>query len=394
MLPLQRTLRDYTYHVNAHIGFSYDIDRQLMDAANVQTCEDWQKCVVLLFDEMHIRDELVYDQHTGALIGFTNLGDINTHLLEFERSLGATPSVTPTVATTVFMVRGLFTRLNFPYVQFPGVKVSGDLPFDPFWQAIERLERCQLKVLATTADGASINRKLFKLHGDGKEMVYKVVNPFAADGQDIFFFSDPPHLIKTTRNCMVSSAMNLWCNGKSVRWQHVRDLYHRNSGARVECPGLSLLPKLKYEHVHLTAFSKMRVDLAAQVLSESVSKALRLTGGAEAEETAQLLSNMDKFFDCLNVNNFTSGIRQRKPFQFLYRSGDDFRLKWLEDEFLPYLDRWEESVKTRSGFTPAQKKKMLLSAETRPGLRMTSTNIYCMMCGQCLCITVRIYFHS
>ena len=45
----------------------------------------------------------------------------------------------------------------------------------------------------------------------------------------------------------------------------MRDLYHRNSGARVECPGLSLLPKLKYEHVHLTAFSKMRVDLAAQV---------------------------------------------------------------------------------------------------------------------------------
>lgn len=138
MLPLQRTLRDYTYHVNAHIGFSYDIDRQLMDAANVQTCEDWQKCVVLLFDEMHIRDELVYDQYTGALIGFTNLGDINTHLLEFERSLDATPSVTQTVATTmtVFMVRGLFTRLNFPYVQFPGVKVSGDLLFDPFWQAI------------------------------------------------------------------------------------------------------------------------------------------------------------------------------------------------------------------------------------------------------------------
>ena len=29
--------------------------------------------------------------------------------------------------------------------------------------------------------------------------------------------------------------------------------------------GLSLLPKLKFEHVHLTSFSKMRVDLAAQV---------------------------------------------------------------------------------------------------------------------------------
>ena len=28
---------------------------------------------------------------------------------------------------------------------------------------------------------------------------------------------------------------------------------------------LSLVPKLKYEHIYLTSFSKMRVDLAAQV---------------------------------------------------------------------------------------------------------------------------------
>ena len=32
-------------------------------------------------------------------------------------------------------------------------------------------------------------------------------------------------------------------------------------------PGLTTLPKLKYEHISLTSFSKMRVDLAAQVLA-------------------------------------------------------------------------------------------------------------------------------
>ena len=29
--------------------------------------------------------------------------------------------------------------------------------------------------------------------------------------------------------------------------------------------GLLLVPKLRYEHIYLTSFSKMRVDLAAQV---------------------------------------------------------------------------------------------------------------------------------
>ena len=38
-------------------------------------------------------------------------------------------------------------------------------------------------------------------------------------------------------------------------------------------------------------------------------------------------ATFDKFFDALNVSNFTVGVHQRKPFQLPYRSKDDFRLK-------------------------------------------------------------------
>ena len=48
--------------------------------------------------------------------------------------------------------------------------------------------------------------------------------------------------------------------------------YHRNSGAQLETPGLILLPKLKYEHVYLTAFSIMRVDLASQVYNYALMR--------------------------------------------------------------------------------------------------------------------------
>ena len=34
---------------------------------------------------------------------------------------------------------------------------------------------------------------------------------------------------------------------------------------RSKTPGLALIPKLTYEHISLTSYSKMRVDLAAQV---------------------------------------------------------------------------------------------------------------------------------
>ena len=66
-LPSQRTLRDYTYHTTSAAGFARDVDEQLMEAANLQSCPDREKCVVIVMDEMHIREELVYDKHSGTL---------------------------------------------------------------------------------------------------------------------------------------------------------------------------------------------------------------------------------------------------------------------------------------------------------------------------------------
>lgn len=89
------------------------------------------------------------------------------------------------------------------------------------------------------------------------------------------------------------------------------------------------------------------------------------------EETANFVEYFDKFFDCVNVGDFTSGKRSRNAFKSPYYSGSDFRLKWLTEEFLGFLDNWEKSVKERKGFTNKEKKMMLLSIETRLGLRIT-----------------------
>ena len=54
-LPSQRTLRDYTYSCKAKTGFSNAVDQQLLLASRILTCEEWQKYVVILVDEMYIR---------------------------------------------------------------------------------------------------------------------------------------------------------------------------------------------------------------------------------------------------------------------------------------------------------------------------------------------------
>ncbi len=157
-LPSQRTLRDYSNAVKAGADFSSDVDNQLLQAAHLVDSPSYHSLVGILIDEMHIREDLVYDKHTGQLIGFVNLGSINNHLAQFEQSLSQddaesnTPvlaeSNTPVLAKSmvVLMVRGLFTTLKFPFAQFPCSSLTGEKLFYPFWETMFRLERLGFKV--------------------------------------------------------------------------------------------------------------------------------------------------------------------------------------------------------------------------------------------------------
>ena len=81
-----------------------------------------------------------------------------------------------------------------------------------FWEAVAILElTCQLPVIAAVSDGASPNRKFYRMHSamDNKmdaDITHRTINLYAQD-RYIYFFADVPHLMKTTRNCMYHSGM-------------------------------------------------------------------------------------------------------------------------------------------------------------------------------------------
>ena len=74
--------------------------------------------VGIVFDELYIREDLVFDKHSSKVIGFVNLGTIDRQLsaLEVDRLQSACP-----VATRILtlMVRGIFSEINFPLANFP-----------------------------------------------------------------------------------------------------------------------------------------------------------------------------------------------------------------------------------------------------------------------------------
>lgn len=62
------------------------------------------KAHILLIEEMCITAYLVYNKHSGKLIRFVNLGDLNSHLLESERAIqGENESDTPILAKTTIL---------------------------------------------------------------------------------------------------------------------------------------------------------------------------------------------------------------------------------------------------------------------------------------------------
>ena len=124
---------------------------------------------------------------------FCKLGSINDQLLQFEQ--GKDESHLPIADhLLVIMVRGLFFKFEFPLAHYSSKGCPGEMLYPIVWDAIRLVESTGLKVVAVTADGASLNRRFFHMHNSGqKGLVYKTKNIYPDDNRSIYFISDPPH---------------------------------------------------------------------------------------------------------------------------------------------------------------------------------------------------------
>ena len=106
-------------------------------------------------------------------------------------------------------------------------------------EAVERLEYCGFNVIAFCCDGASPNRKFYKMHGSATSTLGKLDN----------------RILCNNHACIIER----W--KIYISWDHLVRLYNQNRTAL----GLSLIPKVRRDHVYLASYSRMRVNLAAQV---------------------------------------------------------------------------------------------------------------------------------
>ena len=209
-----------------------EVVRKLQKESKVDELPDSKRFCAVVIDEMKIREGLVYVKHTGAITGFSTLGDINDELSALANQ-GQNKSEMPEIGKhmLVIMIRGCFSSLIFLW-HFATGDLTGEQIFPIVWEGVLLVESIGLKVICITADGSSHNRKFSKMHKAGNEaydavrsrthsdntatssaesvekqcVTYRTRNGYAPNGDRwIYFISDPPHLIKI-RNCLQHSA--------------------------------------------------------------------------------------------------------------------------------------------------------------------------------------------
>ena len=138
---------------------------------------------------MYVKKGLVFDKHSGAIIGYAEVGDVTNLLDTLEAQVDNPEGQMRPLAKCmlVFMVRGVFTSLRYPYVQFSAVSTKGASLFPLLRKVLARLAWLGMTVVSVVCDGASDNRRMFSMHDSNDKMVYKIPNLYTK--KKIQFFS-------------------------------------------------------------------------------------------------------------------------------------------------------------------------------------------------------------
>ena len=108
----------------------------------------------------------------------------------------------------------VFTTLFGSYDLIIGV--SSNYLIYIVWRAIRLLQIAGLQVVCVVADGASANRRFFRLHSIDEYkksgVTYLAPNVCCAPGDKVYFVADPPHLLKTIRNAWYNSQSKKTCH--------------------------------------------------------------------------------------------------------------------------------------------------------------------------------------
>jgi hypothetical protein len=240
------------------------------------------------------------------------------------------------------MACGVTRRWQFPIAYYlTASAVQSSSIIEILKSVINLLESEGFIVLGITSDQGSNFEKAFKYLGCSH------TKPTIELGAKSYFvYKDPPHLLKNSRNLLLRSDVSVPGFKDAASRKHIVTLFEKE-----KMHSLKMVPKLSDTHLSNLRFSsKMKVKLAALVLSNSVAAALdtglaQTTYNAAVAATSSYCKKINDIFDVLNFATPKCSVPLRRPI-----STNSEHFKFLH-EFLPWLQELQNlNAKKRCSF--------------------------------------------
>lgn len=267
-LPSKKTLTNLLYQVPFKAGINEHIINNLSHQAS--KLKPNNRLCSLVFDEMALKPSLKYSKKDDFIFGFENFGKDQQTCRFSDHVLG-------------FLLRGI----NRKWKQAVAYYFCQSTTKTPqlvkcIKEVITAIQSTGLQLLTTVCDPGGTNSaaikiltnetKNFCLQNETENHYFGLV----INNQEIIPMFDPPHLLKTMRNNLITKDCIFTKNNKSYEasWDHIRRLFEFD--IENESSGLRTLPKLNESHVIPEKIKKTRVSVADQTISQRVAATLRL----------------------------------------------------------------------------------------------------------------------
>lgn len=301
-LPSVSTIRKWYTAINGKPGFSSEAFTALRCKANEANQEGEEILVALIYDEVSIRKQEDYDQHTDTKTGFVTYG---TDVDESGSQKYAKEAL-------VFLVSGINFKFKLPDAYFLTAGLKADEKAALLKQVILLVGKSGIKVSALVYDGLVSNIAAARALGANfrKNKPY-IINPHSDD--KIFLLPDAAHSLKTARNRLATKRIFFVGENNQIEWRFIEELemYQRENK-------INLGNKLTKVHIQWEK-KKMCVRIAAETFSNSVADAiefLQRKGFKElqgSEATVLFIRRINNIFDILNSKDRKNAVCFKRP---------------------------------------------------------------------------------
>lgn len=267
-LPSVKTIMCLLRKVPFGPGINYHIIEHLKKI--VDRLSPMDRYCTLMFDEMSLEAGLQYDKHKDYVFGLEDFG--------VERN----PSSFADHVLT-FMIRGIRKKYKQPicFYFIKGTTKTHQL-VECIKEVVQNILSTGLNIVATVSDQgstnvAAINVLMEKTHQYCLEKkIENQYNGYFIHDHDIIHIYDPPHLLKSIRNNLLTKNVKFNWRGKeqTASWEHLVNLYDIDK--TYENLEMRNIPKITEAHVYKDKIKKMKVSPAAQIFSHNVASTMRL----------------------------------------------------------------------------------------------------------------------